>query len=134
MWSGHLIDNFVYNPARSSNPLTLVTWLIARDIHTAASVSRWFYWTNYNLWPDYLPARSLFVLSGRDELVPVKHVEQMVKNQSQATLMLHPKHSHASIVFDPAWQDEVVCELVEVRLWLTMRGCCCISALLPALR
>jgi hypothetical protein len=46
-WSGHLISNFVYSPARSTTGL--VTWLIARDIHTATSVSRNFFWTDVNM-------------------------------------------------------------------------------------
>lgn len=41
----------------------LITWLISRDIHTAAAVSRNFFWTDVNLWPDEIPRSSLFVLS-----------------------------------------------------------------------
>jgi hypothetical protein len=41
----------------------LITWLISRDIHTATSVSRNFFWTDVNLWPDEIPHSSLFVLS-----------------------------------------------------------------------
>jgi hypothetical protein len=41
----------------------LITWLIARDIHTATSVSRNFFWTDVNMWPDEIPDASLFVLS-----------------------------------------------------------------------
>jgi hypothetical protein len=41
----------------------LITWFIARDIHTAAAVSRNFFWTDVNLWPDEIPSSSLFVLS-----------------------------------------------------------------------
>jgi hypothetical protein len=46
-WSGHLISNFIYSPARSTTGF--VTWLIARDIHTATSVSRNFFWTDVNM-------------------------------------------------------------------------------------
>lgn len=63
MWSGHLISNFVYSPARSTTGL--ITWLIARDIHTATSVSRNFFWTDVNMWPDEVPERSVFVLSDK---------------------------------------------------------------------
>lgn len=41
----------------------LITWLISRDIHTATAVSRNFFWTDVNLWPDEIPRSSLFVLS-----------------------------------------------------------------------
>lgn len=54
-------------PAPSSLPgvraAGLITWLISRDIHTAAAVSRNFFWTDVNLWPDEIPRSSLFVLS-----------------------------------------------------------------------
>lgn len=61
MWSGHLISNFVYNPARSTTGL--ITWLIARDIHTATAVSRNFFWTDVNMWPDEVPEQAIVVLS-----------------------------------------------------------------------
>lgn len=44
-------------------PAGLITWLIARDVHTATAVSRNFFWTDVNLWPDEIPQSSLFVLS-----------------------------------------------------------------------
>lgn len=46
-------------------PPGLITWLISRDIHTATAVSRNFFWTDVNLWPDEIPQSSLFVLSER---------------------------------------------------------------------
>ena len=72
--AGKLINNFVYSPGRSVSPST---WLVARDIHHAASVCRRFYWSILNLWPHQLPRNSLIVLSGRDQLVPVQVINSM---------------------------------------------------------
>jgi pimeloyl-ACP methyl ester carboxylesterase len=114
MWTGDLISNFVYRPHASRTGLT--TWLIARDLHTAASVSRNFFWSDYNLWPDALPARSLLAVGERDDLVPIAHVASTVAadrhSGGRVTLVSHPDRAHADVVFDPRWQERVVGEVV----------------------
>ncbi|WIA17545.1 hypothetical protein OEZ85_014374 [Tetradesmus obliquus] len=113
MWSGHLISNFVYSPARSTTGL--ITWLIARDIHTATSVSRNFFWTDVNMWPDEVPQRSLFVLSDKDDLVPVQHVAAMLTHDVPAArIMHHPTMHHADFLFSPAWQDTILSHVAEM--------------------
>lgn len=77
MFSGKLVTNFVYQP-RSS----IITWLVARDLHHAASVCRQFYWAQLNLWPDQLPNKTLVVLSGKDELVPVEETLVMLREEA----------------------------------------------------
>jgi len=112
MWTGDLISNFVYRPERSRTGLT--TWLIARDLHTAASVSRRFFWTEFNAWPDVLPARTLLAVGERDDLVPIAHVAATVAADAHSggrvTLVSHPQRAHADVVFDPAWQARVLDE------------------------
>ncbi len=51
---------------------SLITWFIARDMAHAVSVSRRFYWSMLNLWPDQLPDHTLVALGIQDELVPVQ--------------------------------------------------------------
>jgi hypothetical protein len=113
MWSGHLIANFVYRPQRSTTGV--ITWFIARDIHTAASTARNFYWTEYNLWPRELPANSVIVLSGRDDLVPVAHVKAMVENETVGRCLLQPDLCHADFLFNFSWQKEILNAVSEVR-------------------
>jgi pimeloyl-ACP methyl ester carboxylesterase len=112
MWTGDLISNFVYRPHASRTGLT--TWLIARDLHTAASVSRNFFWTDYNMWPDALPYRTLLAVGERDDLVPIAHVAATVAadrhSGGRVTLVSHPDKAHADVVFDPRWQARVLGE------------------------
>eukprot|EP00878_Enallax_costatus_P021001 GHUV01022218.1.p1 GENE.GHUV01022218.1~~GHUV01022218.1.p1 ORF type:complete len:363 (+),score=23.66 GHUV01022218.1:408-1496(+) len=112
MWSGHLISNFVYNPARSTTGL--ITWLIARDIHTATSVSRNFFWTDVNMWPDEVPERAVVVLSGQDDLVPVAHVDAMLRHETNAVVMCNPRMSHADFLFSPSWQEKILAEVAQI--------------------
>lgn len=160
MWSGHLITSFVYNPARSTTGL--ITWLIARDIHTATTVSRNFFWTDVNLWPDEVPQHAVVALSGKvlrnesincfktafvmractaccvaarapstpdfpyrrrptnsnaaqDDLVPVRQVYTMLREETSARILYHPGMVHADFLFSPSWQNRVLCEMAEVR-------------------
>ncbi len=50
---------------------SFLTWFIARDLAHSVSVSRRFYWSLLNLWPDQLPDHTLVAMGARDELVPV---------------------------------------------------------------
>jgi pimeloyl-ACP methyl ester carboxylesterase len=47
MFSGHLVRNFVY--CRPTKLSAISTWLVARELHTAASVTRSFFWSLLNL-------------------------------------------------------------------------------------
>jgi len=104
MFSGKLILNFVYQPHHKA----ITTGIVARDIHHAASVCRSFFWSLLNLWPDQLPDRTLVVLSGRDELVPVAEVIRMLEEESSAHVLYHDHHCHAEFIKDTAWQARVV--------------------------
>ncbi|KAG1674453.1 hypothetical protein FOA52_003058 [Chlamydomonas sp. UWO 241] len=104
MYSGKLILNFVYQPHNKA----ITTGIVARDIHHATSVCRNFFWSLLNLWPDQLPAKTLVVLSGQDELVPVAEVIRMLEEESSAHLLYHDHHTHAEFIKDLTWQDRVV--------------------------
>mmetsp|Transcript_23683 Transcript_23683/g.51983 ORF Transcript_23683/g.51983 Transcript_23683/m.51983 type:complete len:595 (+) Transcript_23683:246-2030(+) len=111
MFSGKLIHNFVYAPESGS----LSTWVVARDIHHATSVCRRFYWSLLTLWPDQLPAHTLVVMSGQDELVPVQESMTMLEHESNAAIMYHGKHGHAHFIHDLPWQDQVVEQIGRMR-------------------
>ena len=111
MFSGKLVGQFVYRAHQGK----LLTWLVARDLHHAASVCRRFYWAQLNLWPDQLPPKTLVVLSANDELVPVDESLVMLRELAQnAKVMLHSDHAHADFIKDTIWQDQVVKETVRM--------------------
>ena len=88
---------------------------MARDVHHATSVCRSFFWSQLNLWPDQLPAQTLVVLSGKDDLVPVEATMKMLTGERpDVELLLHKEHKHADFIKDLAWQDLVVQKVVEL--------------------
>lgn len=48
------------------------------------------------------------MLSGKDDLVPVRHVSSMVRHETNARMMISPGDKHAGFLFDLKWQAEVV--------------------------
>eukprot|EP00798_Chlamydomonas_sp_ICE-L_P022044 gene22044-29110_t len=86
----------------------IATWIVARDVHHASSVCRNFYWTLLCLWADQLPARTLVVLSGDDELVPVEEAIVMLQHESDADLLYMEGHRHADFLKYLPWQDRIV--------------------------
>jgi hypothetical protein len=64
------------------------------------------------------PEKCLVVLSGRDDLVPVMHVESMVRDETGAAMMIHRQGKHAAFLFDLKWQVEVL-----AGVWRLVDGC-----------
>ncbi|GLI62994.1 hypothetical protein VaNZ11_005852 [Volvox africanus] len=114
MFSGKLIYNFVYrNPLQGASALT---WFVARDLAHSVSVSRRFYWSLLNLWPDQLPEHTLVALSAQDELVPVPEVLIMLRECPGVRVRVHDGHRHADFVKDFPEQIkmvQMVAELIE---------------------
>ncbi len=69
---------------------------------------RGFWWTDYCLFPHSIPDRSLIIVGARDDLVPVKHVERMIRKETGAQILMHPHHAHAEFVTDLEWQEEIM--------------------------
>ena len=70
---------------------------------------RKFQWTDLMLWPEDMPARSLVVLSGQDDLVPSDLVAaQFRAAKHSARVMRHGGLGHGGILLDGAWQAEVL--------------------------
>ncbi|GLC43385.1 hypothetical protein PLESTF_000427800 [Pleodorina starrii] len=112
MFSGKLIHNFVYrNPLQGASA---ITWFIARDLAHAVSVSRRFYWSLLNLWPDQLPDHTLVSLSAQDELVPVQEVLTMLQERPSTRVLLHDAHRHADFIKDLPWQATMVQHVAEL--------------------
>eukprot|EP00198_Chlamydomonas_reinhardtii_P008767 XP_001698104.1 predicted protein [Chlamydomonas reinhardtii] len=112
MYSGKLIYNFVYrNPWAGAS---FLTWFIARDLAHSVSVSRRFYWSLLNLWPDQLPDHTLVAMGARDELVPVPEVLTMLEAHPDTRVLLHRNHRHADFIKDLRWQARMVQEVAEL--------------------
>ena len=47
-------------------------------------IHRKFYWSEYNLWPQHLPARTLVVLAGSDVLCPANEVKAWLEEETSA--------------------------------------------------
>lgn len=56
----------------------LLKGLVVAEFHCSVALRRRLDWTTVNLWPSELPANSTIVLSGRDNLVPVAEVRQIL--------------------------------------------------------
>ncbi|KAG2445181.1 hypothetical protein HYH02_008649 [Chlamydomonas schloesseri] len=112
MYNGKLIYNFVYrNPFAGAS---FLTWFIARDLAHSVSVSRRFYWSLLNLWPDQLPDHTLVAMGARDELVPVPEVLAMLEAHPDTRVLLHRHHRHADFIKDLRWQERMVQEVAEL--------------------
>lgn len=112
MFSWDLIQNFLYEPPKEASQL--VTWFVSREFHTSASVSRHFFWTMLNLWPEDVPSRTLVVLSDNDQLISVASVNTMLHNNTEAIVLKHPSHAHAGFLGDAAWQDELLAKFLRM--------------------
>lgn len=111
MWTGDLVSSFVYRPHASRTGK--VTWLIARDLHAAAAVSRNFFWSDYELWPqdlEKLGKRVLLAVGGRDDLVPSAHVAATLASSERVTMLHDETKAHADVVFKPHWQRRALDE------------------------
>lgn len=48
------------------------------EYHCSVALRRRLHWVHVNLWPSELPADATVVLSGRDNLVPVAEIRQIL--------------------------------------------------------
>lgn len=57
----------------------------------------------------------------QDDLVPVPHVDHMVRHETNARIMFNPNMAHADFLFSPATQDKILAQFAEVSLWAEQR-------------
>ena len=75
--------------------------LVVHEFHCAVALRRKMHWARVNMWPSELPDASTVVLSGRDNLVPVKEVMAgglvwAVRACVQAGAAAHAGHMHTA--------------------------------------
>jgi hypothetical protein len=62
----------------------------------------------------------------QDNLVPVPHVDAMVRYEvPSARIMHHPSMHHADFLFSPSWQDLILSHVAEVGCVLQGLALCC---------
>ncbi|KAG2436557.1 hypothetical protein HYH02_011494 [Chlamydomonas schloesseri] len=103
----------------------LLKGLVVAEFHCSVALRRRLDWTTVNLWPSELPANSTVVLSGRDNLVPVNEVRQILANRAKlvaaadasASLpaVLHHAHiGHGGFLVDAEVQSGVLAAALGV--------------------
>lgn len=111
MHNPKLLKNFVYRGVDYKNVVnamvTGATLAIARDPGISSAVSRGFRWPDLNLWPDLVGKNSMFVLSGKDNMVPIDDIQVQYKS-SGVSIICHPEHIHGSFIGDKAWQQTII--------------------------
>ena len=85
----------------------IILTFFSREPCIAAAVCRNFRWTELNLWPEDIPAKTLLVLSEADLLVPIEDVKRIF-GTTTAKLVVHPSHSHGSYLSDIEWQSAII--------------------------
>lgn len=117
MHNPKLVSTFVYRTLkwgclRDCFSSFIVTF-ISHDPSIATSVCRQFRWTQLNLWPEEIPDKTILVLSEADMLVPVDDVKR-VFDKTHARLVVHPAHSHGSLIVDHQWQKTIIKHIREM--------------------
>ncbi|EFJ48804.1 hypothetical protein VOLCADRAFT_90669 [Volvox carteri f. nagariensis] len=94
----------------------LIKGLVVAEFHCSVALRRRLDWARVNLWPSELPPRSTVVLSGRDNLVPVREVRRILANRAAllGTSCTHPNVvfredlGHGGFLTDEPCQEQVI--------------------------
>eukprot|EP00198_Chlamydomonas_reinhardtii_P004124 XP_001693460.1 predicted protein [Chlamydomonas reinhardtii] len=104
----------------------LLKGLVVAEFHCSVALRRRLDWTTVNLWPSELPANSTIVLSGRDNLVPVAEVRQILANRAKRvasdanaaaslpTVLHHAHIGHGGFLVDADVQSGVLAAALGV--------------------
>ncbi|KXZ44741.1 hypothetical protein GPECTOR_63g66 [Gonium pectorale] len=106
----------------------LLRGLVVAEFHCSVALRRRLDWARVNLWPSELPPDCTVVLSGRDNLVPVREVAAILANRAamvgpaahHPTVLLREDLGHGGFLGDAACQQQVLaaalgCSTEEVR-------------------
>jgi pimeloyl-ACP methyl ester carboxylesterase len=95
--------NFIYRKASTPTRL-IMEYFAARELYTAHSMSRNFFWFENMLWPEQLTMPSLIVLSGKDTIVPAHSVRRymaaFIQQHAMETLSVlwFADHTHGQLI------------------------------------
>ncbi|GIL74977.1 hypothetical protein Vretimale_2583 [Volvox reticuliferus] len=117
MFMPHLLANFIYRQPRTTSfdiwVKDVLFKFVSRDLHCAAALCRRFYWSDINLWPQDIPGRTLVAIGGQDQLIHVDEVLDFIQHYA-AKILYHPDHSHAQLLMDPDWQQQILSDIVAM--------------------
>ncbi|KXZ44725.1 hypothetical protein GPECTOR_63g50 [Gonium pectorale] len=90
--------------------------LVVAEFHCSVALRRRLDWARVNLWPSELPPDCTVVLSGRDNLVPVREVAAILANRAamlgpaahHPTVLLREDLGHGGFLGDAACQRQVL--------------------------
>lgn len=82
-------------------------------IMQTGSVSRRFFWSDVNLWPQELPPNCLVVLHAADRLLHAAELHRALSSHGTA-LLHHPSLGHAEYLLVPYWQERIVASFARL--------------------
>ncbi|GIL52592.1 hypothetical protein Vafri_8414, partial [Volvox africanus] len=86
----------------------------ARELHCTSLLCRRVVWSEVNLWEHMVPEHCTVVLSGRDDLVCPRSLERWLRENTSATIVVHPELMHAQICVAWTRQDELLHRMLQV--------------------
>lgn len=114
------VDEKIQSNKKWDNPFSIGSLinLAGTEMHTNYAMLRQFSWATNSLWPEDLTKNSIhskIILSGRDEIVPVKEVEALFENSSS---FLHTHTfdgaSHGDLFMDEDMRAETLDKILDV--------------------
>lgn len=114
-----LLANFVYRswvfPRCLDDVVDLVRFACSRDLLISETFCRLFHWTEIMLWPHDLPAKSLVVVAGADDLVPAELVMAQLKMAGHpAKVLYHEDLGHGGFLMDFEFQNQIINQLQQL--------------------
>eukprot|EP00475_Leptophrys_vorax_P041145 TRINITY_DN77526_c0_g1_i1.p1 TRINITY_DN77526_c0_g1~~TRINITY_DN77526_c0_g1_i1.p1 ORF type:complete len:825 (+),score=16.65 TRINITY_DN77526_c0_g1_i1:259-2475(+) len=111
-----VLHSFVYKYPEAENTgaqigETLRWFLCSRELQVATAICRRFAWQEYQVWGDELPAASLVMLSGDDQLVPSPAVQRHLAQHS-VEMIYNDGFHHAEFLTRPDVQQQFVLSFV----------------------
>ncbi|GLI68072.1 hypothetical protein VaNZ11_012401 [Volvox africanus] len=86
----------------------------ARELHCTSLLCRRVVWSEINLWEHMVPEHCTVVLSGRDDLMCPRSLERWLRENTSATVIVHPELMHAQICMAWTRQDELLHRMLQV--------------------
>ena len=95
-------------------------------MHCAAAMCRNFHWSDVNLWASELPADTVVVLGGRDNMIPVAEVRRLLASPAAAAkgvrVIYEAERSHGAFLLDGELQERILLMGSDGRLPVAATG------------
>ncbi|GBF97999.1 hypothetical protein Rsub_11110 [Raphidocelis subcapitata] len=109
MFMPKLLHSFLYSPFPAGGKLLdMGVYFVSRELHMTATFCRRFFWSDYNLWAEHLPAHTLVCLSGEDRLCPASDVRRWLESETRARVLYEADAVHADMLMQPEAQQQLL--------------------------